>query len=70
MNDIVIHRGIAPNEEETVTKVGFQGYNQAPLLLVYREYIKDGKVVWAEVLYLFDGDEDIPTSNKKGSLAC
>jgi hypothetical protein len=60
MHEVVIHRGQAPNGELTETVVGFQGFDQSDLLLVWREYYDQysKEVVWAKILFRFDGEEE------------
>jgi hypothetical protein len=63
MMDITVFRDFVNGEYRRV-RVGFRGYDQAPLLLVYREYrLKEvGPVIWAEVLYKFDDEVSHPAS--------
>jgi len=36
---------------KTRTFISFKSKNQSPFLMMIREFIEDGQVVWAEVLF-------------------
>lgn len=37
---------------ETKIKIGFKNENQLPLFMIWREYIENGEVVFAEVILM------------------
>ncbi len=42
---------VTPTLEETLIRCGIKGKNQGPLFMVWKEYLEDGEVIHATVLF-------------------
>lgn len=50
MYRIALIKDISPTKQEHI-RFGFKGKNQSPLFMVWKEYISNGRVQYADVLF-------------------
>jgi hypothetical protein len=61
-HDVVVDSETTNSGEHFTVRVGYQGFDQSALLLVYKEYREqeEGDVTYAEVLYQYNGSNPEP----------